>query len=102
MFDLVAFLLLQLSINLLVKTFSGIYWEQRFRSWSYAFFVILMMVYPFVAMQRLDSGGEGGIKCGMYQFSIFTFLWVTGIPTVLVLQFLLNKFILKPTNKNIN
>lgn len=102
MFDLVAFLLLQFSINLLVKSFSGTYWKQLFRAWSYAFFVILMAVYPFMAEQRMGNENGGEINCGGYQFSIFTFLWVTGIPAVLVLQFLLNKFILKPINKTTN
>ncbi|AXG74195.1 hypothetical protein DVK85_08065 [Flavobacterium arcticum] len=102
MFDLVAFLLLQFSINLLIKTFSNNYWKQLFRNLSYLFFVILMAVYPFIAAQRMNESGNEGINCGGYQFSIFTFLWVTGIPAVLLLQFLLNKFILKPTNKTIN
>ncbi len=104
MFDLVAFLLLQLSINLLVKTFSGIYWKQRFRSWSYAFFVILMAVYPFVVNQRLDYDAGGEVKCGMPILAMFLFLWGIGIPATIIMQLLLNKYVLKikPTNKNIN
>lgn len=101
MFNLVAFLVLQIMVSLLVNAFSNTHWRMVFRSYSYPLFGILIVLYPLTIPAEIADAEHG--SGGLAGLGIRLFLWIAGIPSVMLLQFLLNRFIVKkPTNQNNN
>lgn len=101
MFELLGFLIVQFILNLIVFKFLNKVHLKSYKRFSYFIFAILIIVYPIAISQfynqlYFDSDDVEIIKkCGMPLVGIVFFNWIFGFPSVLFVQFLLNKFILR-------
>jgi hypothetical protein len=99
MIELAFFLLVQTVINLLVKRLINTHWQYFFRSLSILFFGVLILIYPFFLVNFYFSiRKSGAIRCGNADIGLVGFLWIIGVPLVVLSQYLLNKYLFMLSN----
>jgi len=103
MIETLIFLIIQLTINLLVKGFNHARATYIFTSLSYLIFIIGLMLYPYFSWRLTDSMSPTDPtkewRCGNAQIGVVMFQYFIGGPLVIWLQYLFNKVVHKPGMK---
>lgn len=96
MIELLIFLSIQLIINFIIWLVANKRVSYIFISLAKLIFGTLIIVYPIWIWQIYEffyPPDPNGINCGNIQLGIMMFQWVVGIPIVILLQWILNKYL---------
>lgn len=102
MTELVIFVIFQAIVNLLAWRFLNARVHHIFYSLAYVIFSLLMFIYPFVAVNFYFNNfyEEDEIRCGNVFIGFMGFIWIVGLPVVLIIQFLFHWFLFRKWAKN--
>lgn len=98
MIELLIFLSVQLIINFIIRLVANKRVSYVFISLAKLIFGILIIVYPIWSWRIYDffyPPDPNGIHCGNMQVGAIMFQWIVGIPIVILLQWVLNKYLHK-------
>jgi len=105
MIELAIFLLVQLILNLIVRIVANSRVTYIFTSLATLIFGILIIVYPMWSWRIYDfiyPPDPNRSGCGMMQMAAAMFQWIAGVPTVLILQWVLNKYLHKKSKTQLS
>lgn len=99
MIELLIFLLVQFILNLVIHFVANNRVTYVFTSLAALTFGVLILVYPLWSWRIYDffyppDPSDIG-RCGMMQMGAAMFQWIVGTPIVLILQWMLNKYLHK-------
>ena len=99
MIELPIFLLVQLILNFIVRFVANNKVTYVFTSLATLIFGVLIIVYPMWSWRIYDffypPDPDDKVRCGMMQMGAAMFQWVVGIPIVIILRWVLNKYLHK-------
>ncbi|MBK7212397.1 MAG: hypothetical protein IPH88_03660 [Bacteroidales bacterium] len=95
MLETIVFLSIQILLNLLVRIIRHDRLSYVFASLAGLIFSVLMLSYPFWSLNiyYLFYPEKLNPSCGMLSLASMLFQWIIGLPLVILLQFLFNRFI---------
>jgi cytochrome bd-type quinol oxidase subunit 2 len=101
MTELAIFLLFQVVVNLLAWRFINGRVQLIFYSLAYVIFGLLMFIYPIglINFHYNNLYEDSDIRCGNAYIGLMFFMWLIGLPVVLIVQFLFYRFLFRKQAK---